>query len=198
MYICIFSLSFSRLSFSLTFSLFLSLALSLSFCLSISLFSSVVSRCVSAGLCQLVSLYVMHACALVLFLSNLFCLSFSLAFFLLFFPSLFLFFLYTPVYIPKLGSLHETPLVWLHLKQLFGKRLTGSQSLNVAEVSHTRCLPPVVAQVSHIFVHFHALSVLGGGSLIPWSFHRSLQSINLSLQSVLCCEAARPRVRPCW
>jgi len=61
-----------------------------------------------------------------------------------------------------------------------------SANLNVAEVSHTRCLTPMVAQVPHIFVHFHALSVLGGGSLSPWSFHCSLQSPNLSLQSVLC------------
>jgi len=58
--------------------------------------------------------------------------------------------------------------------------------LNVAEVLHTRCLPPVVAQVPHIFVHSHALSVFGGGSLSLWSFHHSLQSLNLSLQSVLC------------
>ena len=42
--------------------------------------------------------------------------------------------------------------------------------LNVVEVLHARCLPPVVAQVPHIFVHFHALSVFGGGSLSPWSF----------------------------
>jgi len=39
--------------------------------------------------------------------------------------------------------------------------------LNGAEVPHTRCLPPVVAQVPHIFVRFHALSVFGGGSPSP-------------------------------
>jgi len=101
-----------------------SLALSLSLSLSISLFSPVVSRCVSAGLCHLVSLCVTHARALVLFLSNIFCLSFTLAFSLLLSRSLFLFFLYTHMYIPKLGSLHATPLVWLHLRQLFGKQLS--------------------------------------------------------------------------
>jgi len=47
-------------------------------------------------------------------------------------------------------------------------------------------LPPVVNQIPHIFVHFHALSVFGGGNLSLRSFHRSLQSLNLSLQSVLC------------
>ena len=86
------------------FSLSLLLALSLTFCLSIFLFSPVatVFRCVSAGLCHLVSLCVTHACALVLFL----------------------FFLYTHMYIPKLASLHPTPLVWLYLRQLFGEHFS--------------------------------------------------------------------------
>jgi len=108
------------------FSLSLLLALSLTFCLSIFLFSPVatVFRCVSAGLCHLVSLCVTHACALVLFLSNLFCLSFPLAFSLLLSRSLFLFFLYTHMYIPKLASLHPTPLVWLYLRQLFGEHFS--------------------------------------------------------------------------
>ena len=123
MYVYSHSLSLVSLSLS-PFSLSRSLALSLSFCLSISFFSRVVSRCVSAGPCHLVSLCVTHAHALVLFFSNLFCLSFSLAFSLLLSHSLFLFFLYTNMYIPKLGSLHATPLVWLHLRQLFGKHFS--------------------------------------------------------------------------
>ena len=113
----------------------------------------------------MVSLRVTHARALVFFLSNLFCLDFSLAFSLLLSRSLFLFLLYRHMYIPKLESLHATPLVWLFT---LGNYLASiSANLNVAEISHTRCLPPVVAQVPHIFVHFHALSVLGGGSLSP-------------------------------
>ena len=79
----------------LLLSLSRSLARSLLFCLSISLFCPVDSRCVSAGLCHFVSLYVTHARTLVLFLSTLFCLSFSLAFSLLLSRSLFLFFLWS-------------------------------------------------------------------------------------------------------
>ena len=123
MYRCIFSLSFSLLSFSLTF-FSLSLARSLSLVLSLYFSLLVVSRCVSASLCHLVSLCITQARARVLFLSDLFCLSFSLVFPLLLSRSLFLFFLYTHIYIPKLGSLHATPLVWFHLSQLFGKHLS--------------------------------------------------------------------------
>ena len=186
MYIRIFSLPFSRLSFSLTF-LSLSLARSLSLVLSLkSLFSPVVSCCVSAGLCHLVFSCVMHARALVLFLSNTFCLSLSMAFSLLLSRCLFLFFCIHICHCQSWEACTQPHLSGFTLGNSLGPRRFNSAELNVAEVPHTRCLPPVVAQVPRIFVHFDALSVFGGGSLSPWSFYHSLQSLNLSLQSVLC------------
>ena len=41
-----------------------------------------------------------------------------------------------------------------------------------------------VAQVPNIYIHCHACSIFGGGSVCQWSLHASLQVLNQSLHNV--------------
>ena len=161
MYLCMFSLSFSRLSFSLTFfSRSLSLALSLSFYLS-NLSSLPLSLAVSLQVFVTWYLYVSRKRARLFSSSQTFSVSLSLSLFLscslvLFFS---FFFMCTCVH-TKTGKLAHmcTYQNWEACTQphLYGFTLGNSLERwcffnraehNVVEFPHTRCPPPVEAQV---------------------------------------------------
>ena len=142
MYVCIFSLSFSRLSFSLTF-LSLSCACSLSLVLSLSF--SLLSRCPSLYLCRSMSLgiFMCHArtCARFFTLTPFLSFSLSLLFSLSLSHSLSLFPLYIYVH-TKAGKFARNPIC------LASPYVTLWKSISATRFS--RCFIPAAATTVHL------------------------------------------------